>query len=138
MEIDSNNIYTCLLYIANFISSRKVIDSKANNVPKLKGFGKVAWNFISSIYEFGWGSLSTDKYNNSSKTRVLNKFIPKSPKINLGSTLGEFKSKAAKIIKLLSLISIYPPRKVLEKSKFFGKEKDTMIKTKTNTRQSHT
>jgi len=42
LEIDSKNIYTSLLYMANFIRTRKVVNGKANNIPELKGFGKVA------------------------------------------------------------------------------------------------
>jgi len=42
LEIDSKNTYTSLLCMDNFIRTRKVVNSKANNVPELKGFGKAA------------------------------------------------------------------------------------------------
>ena len=48
LEIDTKNMFTSLLYIANYI---KVKSGSINNVPQLKGFGEAAWNFISSIYE---------------------------------------------------------------------------------------
>jgi len=137
LEIDSKNIYTSLLYIANFIRTRKVINSKANNIPELKGFGKVAWNFIFFIYNSKWDSLSSDKYNNLFRTKVLSKFTLKSPKINLGPTLGILKSKVAEIIKLPSPIPACPPKKVLEKYKFFDKRNNTMTKAKKNIQQSY-
>ena len=40
MEIDSKNMYTFLLYIANFIRSRKVVNGRANNISELMCFGK--------------------------------------------------------------------------------------------------
>jgi len=55
----------------------------------------------------------------------------KVPNNSSSSTLGRFKNKVAKIIKLL-------PKKVLEKSKFFGKRKNTTAKAKMNTKQSYT
>ena len=137
LEIDSKNIYTSLLYMANFIRTRKVINSEANNIPELKGFGKVAWNFIFSIYNSKWDSLSSDKYNNLFRTKVLSKFTLKSPKINLGPTLDILKSKVAEIIKLPSLIPACPPKKVLEKYKFFDKRNNTVTKAKKNIQQSY-
>ena len=64
LEINSKNIYTSLLDMANFIRSRKVVNSKANDVPEIQGYGKAAWNFVFSIYKSEWNSLSTNKYNN--------------------------------------------------------------------------
>ena len=127
-------MYTSLLYMANFIRTRKVVNGKANNIPEPKNFGKVVWNFISSIYNSGWDSLLSDKYNNLFRTKFSNKFTLKSPKINSGLTLGAPK---AEIIKLSSPISIYSCKKVLEKFKFFDKRKNTMTKAKTNIWQSY-
>ena len=42
LKIDSKNMYTFLLHMANFIRTKKVVNSKTNDVPELKGFGKVA------------------------------------------------------------------------------------------------
>ena len=74
LEINSKNMYTSLLCIANFIRSRKVVNSRVNDIPELSGFDKAAWNFISSIYKSGWDSLPADKYINSFKSKVVNKF----------------------------------------------------------------
>jgi len=40
LEINSKNMYTFLLYIANFIRSRKVVNGRANNISELMCFGK--------------------------------------------------------------------------------------------------
>ena len=138
LEIDSKSIYTSLLYIANFIKSRKVVNSRANDIPELMGFGKAAWSLISSIYKARWDSLPADKDINSLRSKVASKFTLKTPKINPALTLGKSKGKAAEIIKLPPSILAYLPKKVLKKSKFFGKEKNTEIKAKTNTKQSYT
>ena len=50
-------------------------------------------------------------------------------------TMGESKGKAAEIVRLPPPILAHPSKKVLEKSKFFGKRKNTITKTKMNTRQ---
>ena len=39
LEIDTKNMYTLLLYIVNYIRSRKVKSGLINNIPQLKGFG---------------------------------------------------------------------------------------------------
>jgi len=71
------------------------------------------------------------------RTKFLSKFTLKSPKINSGPTLDILKSKVAEIIKLPSPISPCPPKKVLEKYKFFDKRNNTMTKAKTNIQQSY-
>ena len=53
LKIDAKNMFTSLLHMANYIRNKKVKKGKINDVPKLNGFGKVAWNFISSIYKSG-------------------------------------------------------------------------------------
>jgi len=95
-------MYTFLLYMANFIRTRKVVNNKANNVPKLKNFDKATWNFIFSIYNSVWDLLSSDKYNNLFRLKLSSKFTPKPLKINLGPTLGILKSKATEIINTMT------------------------------------
>ena len=51
IEIDAKNIYTLLLYMADFIRARKVKTSSINNVKELKGFGDTVFNFVLSIYK---------------------------------------------------------------------------------------
>jgi len=38
LEIDTENIYTSLLFMADFIRSREVQAESINNIPQLKGF----------------------------------------------------------------------------------------------------
>jgi len=57
LEIDAKNIFTSLLYMADFIRTRKVQQSKILDIAKLQDFGEIAWSFISSIYKAGWNSI---------------------------------------------------------------------------------
>jgi len=63
MEINAKNIYISLLYMVNFIKSRKVDTGVINRVQKLKGFGDTTLNFISSIL---WQPLVTKTNRNTS------------------------------------------------------------------------
>jgi len=130
-------MFTSLLQIANFIKARKIKKDKITNVTELQGFGKAAQCFISSIYKVGCNLLPINKYNNSFRNTVMNKFTSKSLKINLGSTSGKPKGKVAEIIKLPPPIPTCLPKKVLEKSKFFGKDKNSMTKANTDSRKSY-
>jgi len=65
----------------------------------------------------------------------VSKFTPKFPKIKVELTSGNSKGKVAEIIKLSPLIPAYPPKKVLEKSKIFGKGKRYTTVTNTNSRK---
>ena len=76
LEIDSKNMFTSLLCIANYIRSNKIKKEKANNIPELKNFGEVIWSFISSIYESEWNILSLNKNNKSFRGKVSYKFTP--------------------------------------------------------------
>jgi len=42
LEINSKNMYTSLLQMANFIKNKMVDGSKLNNLKQLQGFGKAA------------------------------------------------------------------------------------------------
>ena len=61
LEIDSKNIFTFLLWIADYIRARKVKKGKISDVTKLQEFGKAAWNFISSIYKAEWNIISINR-----------------------------------------------------------------------------
>ena len=121
--------------MANFIRSRKVVNGRANDIPELIGFGEAAWSLILSIYKARWDSLPTNKDINSFRSKVASKFTLKTPKINSALTLDKSKGKVAEIVKLLLPILACLPKEVLEKFKFFGKEKNTMTKAKINTKQ---
>ena len=131
-------MFTLLLHIADHIRSRNVLKGKINDIPKLKDFSEATWNFISSIYESGWDSVYINKNNNSFRNRISNKFTSKIPKNNFSSSFNKPKDKAVEIVRLFLSITAQPSKKVLEKSKFFGKGKKPMATVKTNTRQSYT
>jgi len=48
---NANNIKEFLHHLMKYICNKKIENSKFNKVTVLKGIGKVAWNFISAIYE---------------------------------------------------------------------------------------
>ena len=50
--------------MAKYIKNKKIDVSESNKVPKLKGIGKAAWNFLSAIYNSGWNLFFADKDNN--------------------------------------------------------------------------
>ena len=94
-----------------------------NNILELKCFSKATWNFVSSIYKAGWDTIDINKDNNSFKNGIANKFTPKVPKIKPSSNSNTSKDKAVKIIRLPPSIPAHLSKEVLEKSKFFSKEK---------------
>jgi len=53
LEIDSINMTSLFLYIANFIRNRSVKHNMVNNIKQLQGFSQTIWQFISSIYKAG-------------------------------------------------------------------------------------
>jgi len=110
LEINSKNIFTSLLHM-----SKKALKDKVNDISKLKGFGKAAWSFLSSIYKFGWDSLYVDGNNNSFRNRVSDKFTPKVLKSNTMSKFGKSKDKVAEIVRLPPLIPACLSKEVLEK-----------------------
>ena len=77
IEIDAKNIYISLLYMTDFIRSRKINISVINRIQKFKEFGNATFNFISSTYEANWNNIHSNKNNNSLRSRITNKFIPK-------------------------------------------------------------
>jgi len=125
LEIDAKNMYTSLLllHIVNYIRSRKVKPGSINNIPQLKEFGKAAWNFISSIYKSSWDTSYTNSNNNLFRSKITNKFTPKTSKTKSLLNSGSSTDKKAEVIRLSPPILACPFKEVLEKSKFFGKGK---------------
>ena len=77
LGINSKNIFTSLLWIANFIKARKVEKGKILDVTDLQRFSKVAWDFFLSIYEAEWDSIPIDNHNTSFRNAVIDKSNPK-------------------------------------------------------------
>jgi len=124
--------------MADFIKARKIKKDKATDITELQVLGEVAWYFIFAIYEANWDSLPIDKDNTPFRVKALNNFTLKLLNINSGPTSGKNKDKAAKIVKLPPPIPTCLSKEVLEKSKFFGKDKSSISKVNTNTRKSYT
>ena len=136
LEIDAKNIYTSLLYMTNFIRSGKVQAGSVNNILQLKGFGEATQNFISSIYEAKQDSIDIND-KSSFRTKVSRKFTPKIPKTKSLSTSNSSKDKTVKIFKYSPSISACLFKKVLEKSKFFGKGKKKVTMNKVPQNKSY-
>jgi len=77
-----------------------------------------------SIYKAGWDSIPINKQNIFFRNTVSNKLNPKLLRFNNGLYSDRSKEKAAEIVKLPPSILMCPPKEVLEKSKFFGKDKN--------------
>jgi len=130
LEIDMKKIFMLLLYMANYIKNKKVEKEKIN-VFKLKGFGEVAWSFISSIYKPGWDSFYTDKKNRIFRQKFASKFTLKVLNSNLYSNSRESKDKSVEIAKLPLSILARLSKEVLEKLRFFKKEKKISYNSQT-------
>jgi len=117
LEIDSMNITTSLLCMANFIKNRSVDCKLANSITQLKGFGQAAWKFISSIYKAGWNSLNTKDNSKMFRQNIAAKFTPKSIVNKPVKTVELSKDKQAEVVRLPFPIPARPSKKILEKSK---------------------
>jgi len=133
-EIDVNNIKISLSYISNFISNRELKSDKENNIPFLKGFGQVAFNFIFFIFKRGWDQLKTDD-NRTFCELINNEFTTKVPTPNKDKkTFNSLPSKLVNFLKLpLLQLPPRPSKEVLAKSKFHRKNTSGKIRKVTET-----
>jgi len=138
LEIDAKNIFTSLLYMADFIRAKKVQQGKISDIAELQGFGEVAWSFILSIYEAGWDSIPINDQNVSFRNAVSNKLASKVSKSTINMSSSKLKDKVAEIVKLPPSIPACPPKEVLEKSKFISKGNKSRKTVNTNVRKSFT
>jgi len=87
--------------------------SKVNDVNDLKGIGKAAWGFISSLYKSGWDELIADSNVHFFRYKVKAQFTSK---INESSNIKKGKNsnanKLASISKLSSPILVKLPKEV--------------------------
>ena len=135
LEIDVKNIFTSLLHMVAFIRTRKVQKGKILDMAELQGFGKVVWNFILFIYEADWDFIPINDQNISFRNAVINNLTLKALKSTIGMSSSKSKGKVVESVKLLSPIPVYSPKEILEKSKFFGKNKKSMKTVNTNVRK---
>jgi len=128
-EIDVNNIKTSLSHISDFISNRELKNNREKDILFLKGFGQIAFDFVSAIFKGGLDQLKTEK-NKTFRKLIKDKFMSKVSIPNKGKKTNiSMPSKLVSFLKLLP--SQLPPRlskEVLAKSKFHGKNAPTITK----------
>jgi len=109
--LDSKNIKDSLNFMAKYISNKQVNSSKANELNDFDSMSNAIWNFISSIYEAKWDSLTTDNKSTTLRMRISSKFTPRvAPNINKNN------KKVTKPVPI-SIEKALPPPLLLAKSK---------------------
>ena len=73
---DIKNIKDSLSRMCKYILGKTINNDKTNNIKDLEDIGKVAWEFISAIYEAHWNSLFIDNSKTSFRNKVKSKFNP--------------------------------------------------------------
>ena len=115
------NIKNSLSRMHKYILGKTINNDKANDVKDLEGISKVAWEFISAIYETHWDSLFVDYSKTSFRNKVKSKFNPqviKTPVNNKGKEIV----KLTFVISLSSPIPAKSPKEVNKISKYFKKK----------------
>jgi len=117
---DIRSIKESLVRMKKYIQSKAIKGNKANNIKDLNDVSKVAWKFISSLYEAHWDNLIMDNKNTLLRNKVKSKFSPQvfsKPNNNKGKNVV----KPPYISFLLSPILAKLSKEVNEISKFFKK-----------------
>ena len=78
LNSDICNITCSLQHMACFLKQRNLEDCNSNNISQLSTFGKLAWEFISAIFESGWDQLTI-----SNNTPIRDNIITKFSKVNI-------------------------------------------------------
>ena len=65
--------------MAKYIQGKQVNGKKVNKLKDFDGMGDAIWNFISSVYESKWDTLSTDQNMNNLRSKISSKFTPCTP-----------------------------------------------------------
>jgi len=71
---DIRSIKESLVRMKKYIYSKSIEGNKVNGIEDLKGIGKMAWEFISSLYEAYWNNLVIDNKNMLLRNKVKLKF----------------------------------------------------------------
>jgi len=116
---DTSCIKTSLICMAKYIENKKIDLTKANEVSDLKDIGKIAWKFISALYNMGWDSLVADINNNSFRQKVFFHYTPKTNLVKNSKLKNKDNNKPASIERLPPSIPTETPKEVNEISKFF-------------------
>ena len=83
--------------------------------------------FIASVYQSSWDSLYADNHLNSSKQKVISKFIPKVKPVINGNNADKNKTVSVSIGKLPLPIPTKLSKEVKEISKYFKNIKVTPV-----------
>ena len=132
--LDIKNIKVSLNQITKYILNKSIEREKVNNFEDLKGVDKVAWEFISAVYDLEWDILYVDN-NTLFRNKVTLKFTPKVNNIpkNKGSKETE---KLASVSSLSPPIPMKLPKKIKDIMKYFKKNNNP--KDKEMTRKLYT
>jgi len=126
------NIKESLQRMQRYILGKAINSNKANDIKDLEEIGKVAWGFISALYNSHWDNLIVDGTNVLLRNNVKSKFSPQAIK--------ELTNPKGKNTENLSYMSSLPPpilaktaKKVNKISKYFKKnstnnQKNYMLK----------
>ena len=74
---DSKNIKVTLNFLAKYIQGKQV-----NDLSDFDGMGDAIWNFISLVYAAKWDALHTDQKTNTLRSKISEKFTPRTPPSN--------------------------------------------------------
>jgi len=89
---DIRSIKESLVRTKKYIQGKSIKGNKANDIEDLKDIGKIAWEFISSLYEAHWDNLVIDNKNTSLRNKVKSKFSLQAfskPNNNKGKKCGK-------------------------------------------------
>ena len=117
---DVKNIKDSLSKMCKYILDKTINNDKANNVKDLEDISKVAWEFISAIYEAHWNSLFIDDFKTSFRNKVKSKFNPQIIK-TLVINKGKETVKPTFVSPLFLPIPAKSPKEVNKISKYFKK-----------------
>jgi len=123
---DINNIKVSLKQITKYIPNKSVKRGKVHNFKDINGVGKVAWEFISSLYDSGWDTLCVNN-NISFRSKIASKFTPKINNIPKNKRIKKTK-KLAFVSSLLSSIPAKSPKEIKDIMIYFKKMTTPKVK----------
>lgn len=125
--IDINNIKVSLSCISDFIIDRYIKNNREINILCLEGFGKVAFEFVKSIYKGGQVNLLTENGSKSFCNKIREEFTIKVPTI-----LANRKTDYFPFLKPMEFTNIPPPTSPPKLTKEEGYKPKSVNKSKEN------
>jgi len=120
---DIKNIKDSLSRMCKYVLGKSINNDKANDIKDLEDVGKVAWEFLSVIYEAYWDSLYMDNSKTSFRNKVKSKFNPQVNRV-LVSSKGKDVTKSTYVSPLPPPIPAKSPKEVNKILKYFKKMKN--------------